>query len=43
VGTTRLMTDVQRHLHTALPESSKLGLGHFSEGGAAARAVGALG
>jgi GNAT superfamily N-acetyltransferase len=43
VGTTRLMTDVQRHLHTALSENTKLGLGLFSEGGAAARAVSALG
>ena len=43
IGTTRLMTDVQRHLHTSLAESAKLGLGMFSDGGAAARAVGALG
>jgi GNAT superfamily N-acetyltransferase len=43
VGTTRLIADGQRHLHTALPESAKLGLGLFSEGGAAARAVKALG
>ncbi len=43
IGTTRLMTDVQRHLHTALSEHVKLGLGLFSDGGAAARAVKALG
>ena len=43
IGTTRLMTDGQRHLHTALPENAKLGLGIFSDGGAAARAVRALG
>jgi GNAT superfamily N-acetyltransferase len=43
IGTTRLMTDGQRHLHTALSENAKLGLGLFSEGGAAARAVKALG
>lgn len=42
VGTTRLMTDVQRHLHTTLPEAAKLGLGCFTAGGAAAR-LGALG
>jgi GNAT superfamily N-acetyltransferase len=43
VGTTRLMTDVQRHLHTSLSEGTKLGLGVYNDGGAAARAVRALG
>ena len=43
IGTTRLMTDVQRHLHTALSDNTKLGLGLFTDGGAAARAVHALG
>lgn len=43
IGTTRLMTGTQRHLHTALSDKTRLGLGLFSEGGAAARAVGALG
>lgn len=43
IGTTRVLTDVQRHLHTSLSENVKLGLGLFTEGGAAARAVGALG
>jgi GNAT superfamily N-acetyltransferase len=43
LGTTRLMTDVERHLHTALSENTKLGLGLFREGGAASRAVNALG
>lgn len=44
VGTTRLMTDVQRHLHTALSEQQvKLGLGTLTDGGAAGRAVRALG
>lgn len=42
IGTTRLMTDVQRHLHTSLPEAAKLGLGSFSHGAAAPR-LGALG
>jgi GNAT superfamily N-acetyltransferase len=27
VGTTRLMADAERHLHTALPESARFGLG----------------
>ena len=43
VGTTRLMTDVTRHLHTALSERTKLGLGTLNDGGAAGRAVRALG
>ena len=43
IGTTRLMTDVTRHLHTALGERIKLGLGTLIDGGAAARAVRALG
>jgi GNAT superfamily N-acetyltransferase len=43
IGTTRLMTDGQRHLHTALSERTKLGLGVLTDGGAAARAVRALG
>ena len=43
IGTTRLMADDQRHLHTALAEHVKLGLGLFSSNGAAARAVKALG
>jgi GNAT superfamily N-acetyltransferase len=43
IGTTRLLTDDQRHLHTALAENVKLGLGGFRDGGAAARAVKALG
>lgn len=43
IGTTRVITDDQRHLHTALPENVKLGLGLFVEGGAAARAISALG
>lgn len=43
IGTTRLMLDVQRHLHTALSEQTKLGLGTFTHGGAAGRAVHALG
>jgi GNAT superfamily N-acetyltransferase len=43
IGTTRLMTDDQRHMHTALAENVKLGLGMFSAGGAAGRAVKALG
>jgi GNAT superfamily N-acetyltransferase len=43
VGTTRLMTDVQRHLHTALSEGTKLGLGLFNDAGTAGRAVRALG
>ncbi|MGH8859618.1 MAG: GNAT family N-acetyltransferase [Jatrophihabitantaceae bacterium] len=41
VGTTRLITDAERHLHTALSERSKLGLGAF--GTAAAGAMRALG
>ena len=48
IGTTRLMTEGPLtegppHLHTALSENSKRGLGLFSAGGAAARAVHALG
>lgn len=43
IGTTRLMTDVQRHVHTALSEHTKLGLGTLTNGGAAGRAVRALG
>jgi GNAT superfamily N-acetyltransferase len=43
IGTTRLITDDQRHLHTTLAENVKLGLGGFSAGGASARAVKALG
>jgi GNAT superfamily N-acetyltransferase len=46
VGTTRLMADVQRHLHTSLPESARHGLGTFgsqaiSTHGAGARRIGA--
>jgi hypothetical protein len=37
------MADGQRHLHTAVSENTKLGLGLFTDGGAAARAVHALG
>lgn len=43
IGTTRLILDVQRHLHTALPERTRLGLGTLTDGGAAGRAVHALG
>jgi GNAT superfamily N-acetyltransferase len=43
IGTTRLTTDVPRHLHTALAENARLGLGMFGAGGAAGRAVKALG
>jgi len=43
IGTTRLMTDVTRHLHTALSDRSKLGLGSLNDRGAAGRAVRALG
>jgi GNAT superfamily N-acetyltransferase len=43
VGTTRLMTDVTRHLHTSLSERTKRGLGTLNDGGAAGRAVRALG
>lgn len=43
IGTTRLMSDGQWHLHTALSENTKHGLGLFTDGGAAARAVHALG
>lgn len=43
VGTTRVLSDGQRHLHTALPDSCKAGLGGSSVAGAAARAVYALG
>ena len=43
VGTTRLMTDVQRHLHTALSDHATRGLGTLVNGGTAARAVRALG
>jgi GNAT superfamily N-acetyltransferase len=43
IGTTRSMDDVQRHLHTALSERTKLGLGTLTAGGAAGRAVRALG
>jgi GNAT superfamily N-acetyltransferase len=43
VGTTRAVAEVQRHLHTALSENAKRGLGQLIGGGAAARAVGALG
>jgi GNAT superfamily N-acetyltransferase len=43
IGTTRVMVEEQRHLHTALSEQTKLGLGTFVAGGAAARAVRALG
>ncbi|MCW2496100.1 MAG: putative acetyltransferase [Jatrophihabitans sp.] len=41
VGTTRHMADVQRHLHTSLPESARHGLGNISGHGIAARRVGA--
>ena len=43
IGTTRTMTDVQRHLHTALSEHTRLGLGPLTGAGAAVRAVRALG
>lgn len=43
IGTTRVMAEGQRHLHTALSEQTKLGLGTLAAGGAAARAVRALG
>lgn len=43
IGTTRVMAEGQRHLHTALPDSCKRGLGVFTHSGAAARAVYALG
>ncbi|HEY2296984.1 MAG TPA: GNAT family N-acetyltransferase [Jatrophihabitans sp.] len=43
IGTTRLSTDLHRHLHTALSEHTKRGLGLLIDGGAAARAVHALG
>lgn len=43
VGTTCLAVQGERHLHTALPTTAKLGLGPLSDGGAAARAVRALG
>jgi GNAT superfamily N-acetyltransferase len=43
VGTTRLMLEDQRHLHTALGEQAKRGLGLFDGNAAAARAVKALG
>jgi GNAT superfamily N-acetyltransferase len=43
VGTTRLILDGQRHLHTALSEQARLGLGTLNDGGAAGRAVRALG
>ena len=43
IGTTRLITEGQRHLHTAVGERTTPGLGRFHEGRAAARAVGALG
>ncbi len=43
VGTTRVVVDRQWHLHTALPESGRRGLGPLLGNGAAARAVQALG
>jgi GNAT superfamily N-acetyltransferase len=43
IGTTRLMAEHERHLHTALSDQVKLGLGQFNHNGAAARAVKALG
>lgn len=43
IGTTRVMTAPTRHLHATLSEHTKLGLGQFIDGGAAERAVRALG
>ena len=42
VGTTRVMNEPQRHLHTSLPESARLGLGslHASVGRASERVTG---
>lgn len=43
VGTTRVVTDPQRHLHTALPGSARLGLGALRGHAASTPAAGALG
>lgn len=43
IGTTRLMLEGEPHLHTALGEQAKLGLGLFDGTAAGARAVKALG
>ena len=40
VGTTRLITDVQRHLHTSLPESARYGLGNVHSNRFGARRFG---
>jgi GNAT superfamily N-acetyltransferase len=40
VGTTRLVADVQRHLHTSLPESARYGLGNATGHGVASRRFG---
>jgi GNAT superfamily N-acetyltransferase len=43
VGTTRLMSDVERHLHTSLPESARLGLGTLNTPPDRTRRVDAVG
>jgi len=41
VGTTRLMPDAERHLHTALPETARFGLGSAGRNAAVVRRSGA--
>lgn len=43
IGTTRVMTDVQRHLHTALSDYTRRGLGTLTNGAPVGRAVRASG
>ena len=43
IGTTRQMTETQRHLHTTLSENVRLGLGSLGAHGSSTPAVGAVG